>query len=88
MPIRSHFMNSRLRVTAVQCSVLPTMLADQLNVLNQFKDPLPVASGIYSKSVESSIVHMTEVPSQQKACLPKVVQIFLKVNGSQQVLCI
>lgn len=64
------------------------MLADQLNLLNQFEDPLPVAGGGHSKSVKCSIIHMTEVPGQQKSCLSEVVQIFLKVNGSQQVLCI
>lgn len=64
------------------------ILADQLNVLDQFEDPLPMPGGGHSKSVKSSIVHMTEVPGQQKACLSEVVQIFLKVNGSQQVLCI
>lgn len=64
------------------------MLADQLNVLHQFEDPLPVAGGSDSDPVQSCIVHMTEVSGEKKACLTEVVQIPLQVDGSQQVLCI
>lgn len=64
------------------------MLTDQLNVLDQFEDTLPVAGGSDSYPVQSDIVHMTEVSGEEKACLTEVVQIPLEVDVSQQVLCI
>lgn len=64
------------------------MLTDQLNVLDQFEDTLPVAGGGDSHPVQSHTVHMTEVSGEEKACLTEVVQIPLEVDGSQQVLCI